>query len=134
LSRLQSKERGISTHLRFLVRSGGNGLLQSGSPTPAERHDRCIHADAIRPCRSDSQCGPEGLDSISAFHRKFLEPSLNALTDWVPCPFQLRCDMIRRTMKPILCIVILLCAVLPALAQLPAPNADGVTAGHHIFR
>src|SRR5215510_4526729 len=28
----------------------------------------------------------------------------------------------------------LLCAACPLLAQLPTPNADGVTAGHHIFR
>jgi predicted enzyme related to lactoylglutathione lyase len=37
-------------------------------------------------------------------------------------------------MKPVLFVVLSLCAVLPLLAQLPAPNADGVTAGHHIFR
>src|SRR5712691_6887512 len=42
--------------------------------------------------------------------------------------------MIRRTMKPIIFIVLLLSAAFPALAQLPTPNADGVTAGHHIFR
>src|SRR5947207_10951197 len=37
-------------------------------------------------------------------------------------------------MKTILWIVLLLCAACPLLAQLPSPNADGVTAGHHIFR
>src|SRR5205823_13436058 len=37
-------------------------------------------------------------------------------------------------MKPILFILLLLCAAFPVLAQLPTPNADGVTAGHHIFR
>ena len=33
-----------------------------------------------------------------------------------------------------LLVTILLCAAFPLLAQLPTPNADGVTAGHHIFR
>jgi len=37
-------------------------------------------------------------------------------------------------MKPTLLILILLCAASPLLAQLPTPNEDGVTAGHHIFR
>src|SRR5579862_3742770 len=37
-------------------------------------------------------------------------------------------------MKSILIAVLLLCLASPLLAQLPAPNADGVTAGHHIFR
>lgn len=37
-------------------------------------------------------------------------------------------------MKPILIAVLLVCVACPLLAQLPAPNADGVTAGHHIFR
>ena len=37
-------------------------------------------------------------------------------------------------MKPILFVMVILCTALPLLAQLPAPNADGVTAGHHIFR
>jgi predicted enzyme related to lactoylglutathione lyase len=37
-------------------------------------------------------------------------------------------------MKPTLFIAILLCAAIPMRAQLPTPNADGVTAGHHIFR
>src|SRR5215470_17379098 len=37
-------------------------------------------------------------------------------------------------MKPTLLILILLCAASPLLAQLPIPNEDGVTAGHHIFR
>jgi hypothetical protein len=37
-------------------------------------------------------------------------------------------------MKPTLFVLFLLCAALPLSAQLPAPNADGVTAGHHIFR
>jgi predicted enzyme related to lactoylglutathione lyase len=38
----------------------------------------------------------------------------------------------KRILLPML--ILLLCAALPLLAQLPAPNADGVTAGHHIFR
>jgi hypothetical protein len=37
-------------------------------------------------------------------------------------------------MKSILFAVLLLLAAVPMLAQLPVPNADGVTAGHHIFR
>src|SRR4030095_8507316 len=37
-------------------------------------------------------------------------------------------------MKPTLLLLILLCATCPLLAQLPTPNAEGVTAGHHIFR
>lgn len=37
-------------------------------------------------------------------------------------------------MKPTLFVVLVLCAALPLSAQLPAPNGDGVTAGHHIFR
>jgi hypothetical protein len=37
-------------------------------------------------------------------------------------------------MKPILIVVLLFCAALPLPAQLPAPNADGAAAGHHIFR
>jgi predicted enzyme related to lactoylglutathione lyase len=37
-------------------------------------------------------------------------------------------------MKSIVFVVLLLLASVPTLAQLPAPNADGVTAGHHIFR
>src|SRR5215470_10216586 len=37
-------------------------------------------------------------------------------------------------MKPTLLILLLLCAASPLFAQLPAPNADGVTSGHHIFR
>src|SRR5215467_2796401 len=37
-------------------------------------------------------------------------------------------------MKPILFVLITLCITCPLLAQLPAPNTDGVTAGHHIFR
>jgi predicted enzyme related to lactoylglutathione lyase len=37
-------------------------------------------------------------------------------------------------MKPIILVMLLLCAAFPLLAQLPTPNADGVTAGHHIFR
>src|SRR5215831_14647940 len=31
-------------------------------------------------------------------------------------------------------VLFLLFAAVPALAQLPTPNAAGVTAGHHIFR
>jgi hypothetical protein len=37
-------------------------------------------------------------------------------------------------MKPTLFVLLTLCITCPLLAQLPAPNADGVTAGHHIFR
>jgi len=37
-------------------------------------------------------------------------------------------------MKRILLLLLVLCAVSTAMAQLPAPNADGVSAGHHIFR
>src|SRR3954467_11454467 len=37
-------------------------------------------------------------------------------------------------MKRILVLTVLLIAAVPLLAQLPTPNADGVTAGHHIFR
>ncbi len=37
-------------------------------------------------------------------------------------------------MKPTLFVVLLLGAALPLSAQLPSPNSDGVTAGHHIFR
>jgi hypothetical protein len=37
-------------------------------------------------------------------------------------------------MKPTLLLLMLLCATCPLLAQLPTPNAEGVTAGHHIFR
>jgi hypothetical protein len=37
-------------------------------------------------------------------------------------------------MKLTLFVVLLLLAAVPMLAQLPTPNTDGVTAGHHIFR
>jgi predicted enzyme related to lactoylglutathione lyase len=37
-------------------------------------------------------------------------------------------------MKSLLFVVLTLCIACPVFAQLPAPNADGVTAGHHIFR
>jgi len=37
-------------------------------------------------------------------------------------------------MKPALFLLLLLSAALPVSAQLPAPNSDGVSAGHHIFR
>jgi predicted enzyme related to lactoylglutathione lyase len=37
-------------------------------------------------------------------------------------------------MKPIILVMLIVCAAFPLLAQLPTPNADGVTAGHHIFR
>jgi hypothetical protein len=36
--------------------------------------------------------------------------------------------------KLIIAISLLLCVAFPVLAQLPAPNADGASAGHHIFR
>ena len=37
-------------------------------------------------------------------------------------------------MKNTLFLILLLCAAVPAPAQLPTPNSDGVTAGHHILR
>ncbi len=37
-------------------------------------------------------------------------------------------------MKPTFIVLLVLLAAVPLLAQLPAPNEDGVTAGHHIFR
>jgi predicted enzyme related to lactoylglutathione lyase len=37
-------------------------------------------------------------------------------------------------MKNTFVVLLLLFAAVPGLAQLPTPNADGVTAGHHIFR
>src|SRR5881392_3512503 len=37
-------------------------------------------------------------------------------------------------MKPALFVLTLLCAACPVWAQLPTPNADGVSSGHHIFR
>jgi predicted enzyme related to lactoylglutathione lyase len=37
-------------------------------------------------------------------------------------------------MKSILFVALTLCVACPLLAQLPTPNAAGVTAGHHIFR
>src|SRR5215469_8111243 len=37
-------------------------------------------------------------------------------------------------MKTTIVVLILLCVACPMFAQLPTPNADGVTAGHHIFR
>src|SRR5215467_12028470 len=37
-------------------------------------------------------------------------------------------------MKLTLFVVLLLLAAVQMLAQLPTPNTDGVTAGHHIFR
>jgi hypothetical protein len=37
-------------------------------------------------------------------------------------------------MKTTIVVLIVLCAACPLFAQLPTPNADGVTAGHHIFR
>jgi len=42
--------------------------------------------------------------------------------------------MIPRTMKTLLVVTLVLCSALTVVAQLPTPNADGVTAGHHIFR
>ncbi len=39
-----------------------------------------------------------------------------------------------RAMKPIFLVVLVLLLVAPLEAQLPTPNAEGVTAGHHIFR
>jgi hypothetical protein len=42
--------------------------------------------------------------------------------------------MIARTMKSLLIAAVILCSALTVSAQLPAPNAEGVSAGHHIFR
>jgi len=42
--------------------------------------------------------------------------------------------MIARTMKTLLVVALLLCSALTLFAQLPVPNAAGVSAGHHIFR
>jgi hypothetical protein len=42
--------------------------------------------------------------------------------------------MIARTMKPLLIVALILCSALTLMAQLPTPNAEGVTAGHHIIR
>jgi len=37
-------------------------------------------------------------------------------------------------MKPISIVLFIVCVSSPLLGQLPAPNADGASAGHHIFR
>lgn len=37
-------------------------------------------------------------------------------------------------MKTLLVVALILCSALTLAAQLPAPNAEGVSAGHHIFR
>src|SRR5207244_11571834 len=37
-------------------------------------------------------------------------------------------------MKTTFLMLLVLCTACPLLAQLPTPNAEGVTAGHHIFR
>jgi hypothetical protein len=42
--------------------------------------------------------------------------------------------MIARTMKPLVIVALILCSALTLTAQLPTPNADGVSAGHHIIR
>jgi Glyoxalase/Bleomycin resistance protein/Dioxygenase superfamily len=42
--------------------------------------------------------------------------------------------MIARTMKTLLILTLVLCSALTIVAQLPTPNAQGVSAGHHIFR
>ena len=42
--------------------------------------------------------------------------------------------MIARTMKPLLVVAVIFCSALTLTAQLPTPNAEGVSAGHHIFR
>jgi hypothetical protein len=42
--------------------------------------------------------------------------------------------MIARTMKTLLIMTLVLCSAITVVAQLPAPNAEGVSAGHHIFR
>lgn len=42
--------------------------------------------------------------------------------------------MIARTMKRLFLVLLIFAAVCTAVAQLPTPGAEGVTAGHHIFR
>jgi len=42
--------------------------------------------------------------------------------------------MIARTVKPLLIVTLALWSALTVVAQLPTPNAEGVSAGHHIFR
>jgi len=42
--------------------------------------------------------------------------------------------MIARTMKPLVVVALILCSALTLTAQLPTPNAEGASAGHHIFR
>src|SRR6185295_3377856 len=42
--------------------------------------------------------------------------------------------MIARTMKTLVVVALILCSALTLTAQLPTPNAEGVSAGHHIFR
>ena len=42
--------------------------------------------------------------------------------------------MIAHTMKTLLVVALILCSALTLMAQLPAPNAEGVSAGHHILR
>ena len=42
--------------------------------------------------------------------------------------------MIARTMKALLALMLIFCLAWTVSAQLPAPNADGVSAGHHILR
>jgi extradiol dioxygenase family protein len=42
--------------------------------------------------------------------------------------------MIARTMRTLLVVALFLCSALTVFAQLPVPNAEGVSAGHHIFR
>src|SRR4029079_11419710 len=37
-------------------------------------------------------------------------------------------------MKTLLIATLILCSAITAVAQLPNPNAEGVSAGHHIFR
>ncbi len=37
-------------------------------------------------------------------------------------------------MKTLLVVTLVLCSALTVVAQLPTPNAEGVSAGHHIFR
>src|SRR4051812_35211829 len=42
--------------------------------------------------------------------------------------------MIARTMKTLLIVALVFCSAITVAAQLPTPNAEGVSAGHHIFR
>src|SRR4051812_46752698 len=71
-------------------------------------------------CRQSISCQPKRQDN-SLVRRHFLSDETALIYD-------------PATMKPTFLLTLLLGAASPLLAQLPTPNADGVTAGHHIFR